>query len=51
MATDAASALIADIAGRDVPSVYAIWAARERTLWSTQPQLYKAVARRLLRSG
>jgi class 3 adenylate cyclase len=51
MASDAAQALIAEIAGKDVPAVYALWAARDRTLWSTQPQLYSAAARRLLRSG
>jgi class 3 adenylate cyclase len=51
MTTEAAATLIAEIAVQDVPAVYAIWAARERTLWSTQPQLYNAVARRLLRAG
>jgi class 3 adenylate cyclase len=51
MAADSALALIAEIAGQDVRSVYAIWAARDRTLWATQPQLYHAAARRLLRAG
>jgi class 3 adenylate cyclase len=51
MATDTTTALIAEIAEKDVPAVYAIWAARDRTLWATQPPLYKAAARRLLRSG
>jgi class 3 adenylate cyclase len=51
MPTNDAPALIAQIAGQDVPAVYAIWAARDRALWSTQPQLYKAAARRLLRAG
>ncbi len=51
MAADAAEVLIGEIAGQDVPAVYAIWAARDRTLWSTRPQLYRAAARRLLRAG
>jgi class 3 adenylate cyclase len=35
----------------DAPSLYAIWATRDKTLWSTQPKRYGEVARHLLRAG
>jgi class 3 adenylate cyclase len=35
----------------DVSSLYALWATRDKTVWSTQPKLYGEVARRLLRAG
>jgi class 3 adenylate cyclase len=35
----------------DAASLYAIWATRDKPLWSTQPQRYGDVARRLLRAG
>jgi class 3 adenylate cyclase len=46
-----AAALITGLPGRDVPSLYQLWATRDKQLWSTQPKLYDAVARRLLRAG
>jgi class 3 adenylate cyclase len=35
----------------DAPALYAIWSARDKAQWSTQPQRYDEVARRLLRAG
>jgi len=52
MSEDATTAaLIADLCGEDARALHARWRSRDRALWSTRPELYVAMAGRLLRSG